>query len=399
MAVDAFKGVFREDSWATPLLAMSVITLCSLLLYTVICFCFWIKPSSSRKSSLLPWLQIPFLFGLICLASISIVAAVPLNDGSCRMLFIGPGVAYALLAAGLLSRIIQHTMRAHVFLQWLLIFFVVLNQLVISIAYVLRSARKICVLTIHDQLFMMLYPALLIGVVLLLVYRTARSTRSQWKSRQAIHVGLAATFSGAFAGCWLGAACVLGDALLSSCIGFGCLVTCVIVSLIALIPRQDRIDSNDDSIYSQKEEVIYHEERDTKDMHKIMEYESRSSEKLNMNDPEIIIVPITTDGQTIPDIALQAINKARNSQYHLNYGGNRRSRDYADGSRHHHHHQGGHQRSPHRWHNKLRTDMSIGRRTNKTLRSRKDITGRGTTRNNPADKIHRTPYNHRGWLY
>lgn len=239
----------------------------------------------NRKSSLLPWLQIPFLFGLICLASISIVAAVPLNDGSCRMLFIAPGVAYALLAAGLLSRIIQHTMRANIFLQWLLIFFVVLNQLVISIAYLLRSTRKICILTVHDQLLMMLYPALLIAVVLLLVYRTARSTRSQWKSRQAIHVGLAATFSGAFAGCWLGAACVLGDGLLSSCIGFGCLITSVIVSLIALIPRQDRVDSSGNSIYSEKEEVIYQEY--PKVMPKMMDYESgsRSSEKLNMNDP------------------------------------------------------------------------------------------------------------------
>lgn len=115
---------------------------------------------------------------------------------------------------------------------------------------------------------------------------------------------------------------------------------------------------------------------------------------------EIIIVPITSDGQTIPDIALQAINKARNSQYHLNYGGNRRSRDHEDGDRHHHHHhQRGHQRSPYRWHNKLRSDMSISRRTNKTLRSRKEIANRGLDRNNPADKLHRTPYNHRGWLY
>lgn len=241
-----------------------------------------------RRSSLLPWLQIPFLIGLICLASISIVAAVPLNDGSCRMLFIGPGVGYALLAAGLLSRIIQHTMRAHVFLHWLLIFFVVLNQFVISIAYLLRSTRKSCNLTVHDQLLMMLYPALLVGVILLLVYRTARRTRSQWKSRQAIHVGLAATFAGAFAGCWLGAACVLGDALLSSCIGFGCLTTSVIISLIALIPRQERIDSNDDSIYSEKEDAVYREERNPKDMHGAMDYmepASRSSEKQILSDP------------------------------------------------------------------------------------------------------------------
>lgn len=241
-----------------------------------------------RRSSLLPWLQIPFLIGLMCLASIAIVAAVPLNDGSCRTLFIGPGVGYALLAAGLLSRIIQHTMRAHVFLHWLLIFFVVLNQFVISIAYLFRSTRKTCSLTVHDQLLMMLYPALLIGVILLLVYRTTRRTRSQWKSRQAIHVGLAATFGGAFAGCWLGAACVLGDALLSSCIGFGCLTTSVIVSLIALIPKQERIDGTDDSIYSEKEDAVYHRERNSKDMHVVTEYMepvSRSSEKQILSDP------------------------------------------------------------------------------------------------------------------
>lgn len=96
-----------------------------------------------------------------------------------------------------------------------------------------------CYLNIHDQLLVMLYPGLLIAVVLLLVYRTARRTRSEWKSREAIHIGLAATFAGAFAGCWLGAASVLGDALLSSCLGYGCLATVVVVSLISLIPRQE----------------------------------------------------------------------------------------------------------------------------------------------------------------
>ena len=119
---------------------------------------------------------------------------------------------------------------------------------------------------------------------------------------------------------------------------------------------------------------------------------------------EIIIVPITPDGQAIPDIALQAINKARSGQYHHHHFGNRRSRDHVDGGRGHHHHhhpqqQGGQQRSPHRWHNKLRPEMTSSRKTNKTLRSRKEGGNRGSTRNGPADKVHRTPYNHRGWLY
>lgn len=215
---------------------------------------------------MLPWLQMPFLLGLIWLASTSIVAAVPLNDASCRMLFLGPGVGYVLLAAGLLSRIIQHTMRAHIVLHWLLIFFIVLNQMVISVAYLLRTTRRTCQLTVHDQLLMMLYPALLVGVLLLMVYRTARRTRSRWKSREAIHVGLATTFSGAFAGCWLGAACVLGDSLLSSCLGFGCLVTVVVVSIISLIPKQEQMDSMSESSNSVKEEEVYYEEREPQDM-------------------------------------------------------------------------------------------------------------------------------------
>ena len=358
----------------------------------------------------------PFLLGLIFLSATSIVAAVPLNDGSCRMLFLGPGIGYVLITAGLLSRIIQHTMRAHIVLHWLLIFFVVLNQMVISVAYLLRTTRRSCQLTVHDQLLMMLYPALLIGVVLLLVYRTARRTRSQWKSREAIHVGLATTFSGAFAGCWLGAACVLGDALLSSCLGFGCLASAVIVSLISLIPRQERMEPNDESIFSDKEE-IYNDGDPHQGMRKFGDYfESRGPEKpiiepgaallisLHLNlfittevfvIIEIIIVPITPDGQALPDIALQAI-KARNQQchHHLQQGG-RRSHD--GGGRHHHHHHH-HQQRPHRWHNKLRTsDMTVGRRI-KTLRSRKETTSRGLARN-ASEKVHRTPYNHRGWLY
>lgn len=73
MSTNAFKGVFREESWAAPLLGklrnssldffssgkllprcflsplilvMSVMVLCALLLYTVICFCSWIKPTA-----------------------------------------------------------------------------------------------------------------------------------------------------------------------------------------------------------------------------------------------------------------------------------------------------------------------------------------------------------------
>lgn len=209
----------------------------------------------------MPWLQMPFLLGLMWLASISIVAAVPLNDAACRMLFVGPSIGYVVLLASLLSRIIQRTMRANVILHWLLVFFVVLNQMVISITYLLRSTRKNCTLTVHDQLLMMLYPALLIGVVLLLVYRTTRRTRSHWKTRQAIHIGLATTFSGAFAGCWLGAACILGDVFLSSCIGFGCLATVVVVSLILFIPKEEPMDFNSDSIRLRKGDH-YDEERE-----------------------------------------------------------------------------------------------------------------------------------------
>jgi len=182
----------------------------------------------------------PFLLGLMGLASISIVSAVPFSDASCRTLFLGPGLGYVLLAAGLMSRIVQLTTHAHVVLQWLLLFFVVLNQVVISVAYLFRSTQKTCHLIVNDQLLMMLYPGLLVAVVMLLVYRAARRTRSRWKSRESIHIGLAATFSGAFGGCWLGAAAVLGDSLLPTCLGYGSLTTVVVVSLISLIPRHER---------------------------------------------------------------------------------------------------------------------------------------------------------------
>ena len=99
-----------------------------------------------------------------------------------------------------------------------------------------------CRLDINDQLFVLLYPGLLIGVVLLLVYRTARKSNSSWKSRQAVYIGLAATFSGAIAGCWIGAAAMLSDDLLPSCLGFGCLSTAIIVSMIALVPKSTAPD-------------------------------------------------------------------------------------------------------------------------------------------------------------
>ena len=40
------KGVFRDDAWATPLLAAAISTLCAYLLYTVLRFCSWLKPTN-----------------------------------------------------------------------------------------------------------------------------------------------------------------------------------------------------------------------------------------------------------------------------------------------------------------------------------------------------------------
>lgn len=109
---------------------------------------------------------------------------------------------------------------------------------------------------------------------------------------------------------------------------------------------------------------------------------------------EIIIVPITSDGQVLPDIALQAL-KARNSHHHYHHE-SRKSREHGEFGRSHHHHQHEGKR-PHRWHNKLRSDMAGSRRI-KTHRSRKEATV-GSHSRKVDEKIHRTPYNHRGWLY
>lgn len=193
----------------------------------------------------------------MCLASTAIVAAVPFSDASCRLLFIGPGVSYVLLVGGLMSRINQQSIRTHVALQWLLMFFVVLNQVVISAAYLAHTSKKACRATVNDQLLMMLYPGLLVAVVLLLVYRTSRRTKSDWKSKEAVHVGLAATFTGAFAACWLSAAAVLGDALLSPCMGYGCLATAVVISLISLVPRQERTDFHVDGFYKKNSALVH----------------------------------------------------------------------------------------------------------------------------------------------
>lgn len=108
-------------------------------------------------------------------------------------------------------------------------------------------------------------------------------------------------------------------------------------------------------------------------------------------------MPITPDGHVLPDIALQAI-KARNGHHHHHHHqhGGRKSREQGDFVRsHHHHHQDKHR--PHRWHNKIRTDIAGSRRI-KSQRWRKEGTLRGPSRK-VEEKTHRTPYNHRGWLY
>lgn len=179
----------------------------------------------------------PLLLGLMLLTGSGITAAAPLNDASCRLLFLGPSSGYVLVSAGLLSRVIQYVFRPHVFLQWLLFFFVALNQGVISVAYMAQSGW--CRLTVQHQLIMLLYPSMLVSAVLVLVFKTVRRRHSKAKPREIIHVGLAATFSGAIGACWIGAATVLTNQMLSACLGYGCLATVVIQSLILFLPRKD----------------------------------------------------------------------------------------------------------------------------------------------------------------
>ena len=143
---------------------------------------------------------------------------------------------FNIISIGLLSRVVQLLVNGHVLLQWLLLFFVILNQLVIGLSYMMHVTN--CQLNINDQLLMLLYPGLLIGVVLLMIYRTVRSPSScRWKTQQSVYVGLAASFSGAIAGCWVGAGTMVSDDLLPCCLGFGCLATAIVVPLIVLVPN------------------------------------------------------------------------------------------------------------------------------------------------------------------
>ena len=184
------------------------------------------------------------MLGLMLLTGVGIAAAVPLNDASCRLLLLGPSFGYTLVSAGLLTRIIQHLFQPHVFLQWLLFCFVALNQCVIGVTYILRTDE--CLLTVQQQLLMLIYAGVLVAVVLILVFRTARRRSRKKKLHELIYIGLAASFSGAIGGCWIGAATVLTDELLPSCLGYGCLLTVVVLSMILFIPRKDVFD---DGVY------------------------------------------------------------------------------------------------------------------------------------------------------
>ena len=197
----------------------------------------------------MPWLEMPLLIGLMLLTGSAIGAAAPLNDASCRLLFLGPSFGYVLVSAGLLNRVIQFVFQPHVFLQWLLFFFVALNQGVIGDAYIIHSG--VCLLTVQHQLLMSLYPAMLVSAVLVLIFKTVRNRRVKTKNRDVVHVGLAASFGGAIAACWIGAATVLTDEMLAACLGYGCLATVIIQSLILFLPRKDVFD---DAVYNAKAE-------------------------------------------------------------------------------------------------------------------------------------------------
>ncbi|CAH1179424.1 unnamed protein product [Phaedon cochleariae] len=264
---EKIAGVFRNEVWVIPVLALSAITMLLIAGFEVFVLCKAWRTTPSRRHLFLGQM---LLLGLFSCAGLAAVLAVSPTQLTCALVRFGMGVAYAIVFASLLVKcVFLISLNGGVYLpapyQGLLLLFAILIQVAIGVQWLLTSPPLVdniaietvvapnkhrllvtaedvgspaliplCRTPYTDMLLSLIYVIFLILFVTVLAVKS-RGIRDNY--REATYIGLSV-------GCciptwliWTMSGLLVNERHRDACIAFGLVISSVMVFLIMFMPK------------------------------------------------------------------------------------------------------------------------------------------------------------------
>lgn len=264
---DKIGGVFRNEVWVVPVLALSAITMVLIAGFEIFVLCKAWRTIPSRRHLFLGQM---LLLGLFSCAGLASVFAASPTQLTCALMRFGTGVAYAIVFASLLVKcVFLISLNGGVYLpapyQGLLLLFAILIQVAIGVQWLLTSPPIVDAVTVehvvHQTRNRLLVTAAdisttqviplcrtpyvdmllsLIYVIFLIIFVTVLAVKSRGirdNYREATYIGLSVGCSIPTWLIWTISGLIVNERHRDACIAFGLVITSIMVFLIMFMPK------------------------------------------------------------------------------------------------------------------------------------------------------------------
>ncbi|XP_056629721.1 uncharacterized protein LOC130440517 isoform X1 [Diorhabda sublineata] len=267
VGTEKLVGVFRNEVWVIPVLALSAITMVLILGFEVFVLCKAWRTTPSRRHLFLGQM---LLLGLFCCAGLSAVFAASPTQVTCAIVRFGTGVAYTIVFASLLVKcVFLISLNGGVYLpapyQGLLLLFAILIQVAIGVQWlvtnppfvddvavdtIINQNKYKLLLTVEDINTPVIIPLCrtayidmllsLIYVTFLILFVTVLAVKSRGirdNYREATYIALSVGCSIPTWLIWTVSGLLVNERHKDACIAFGLVTSSVIIFLIMFMPK------------------------------------------------------------------------------------------------------------------------------------------------------------------
>ncbi|XP_018567288.1 uncharacterized protein LOC108907928 isoform X2 [Anoplophora glabripennis] len=267
LETEKLAGVFRNEVWVIPVLALSAITMLLIACFEVFVLCKAWRTTPSRRHLFLGQM---LLLGLFSCAGLAAVLAASPTQLTCAVVRFGTGVAYAIVFASLLVKcVFLISLNGGVYLpapyQGLLLLFAILIQVAIGVQWLLTSPPAVDNITIENAVTQNKHKLLvtaediasptvvalcrtpyidillsLIYVIFLILFVTVLAVKSRGirdNYREATYIGLSVGCSIPTWLVWTTSGLIINERHRDACIAFGLVISSVMVFLIMFMPK------------------------------------------------------------------------------------------------------------------------------------------------------------------
>ncbi|XP_057672796.1 uncharacterized protein LOC130904190 isoform X2 [Diorhabda carinulata] len=267
VGTEKLVGVFRNEVWVIPVLALSAITMVLILGFEVFVLCKAWRTTPSRRHLFLGQM---LLLGLFCCAGLSAVFAASPTQVTCAIVRFGTGVAYTIVFASLLVKcVFLISLNGGVYLpapyQGLLLLFAILIQVAIGVQWlvtnppfvddvavdmIINKNKYKLLLTVEDINTPVIIPLCrtayidmllsLIYVTFLILFVTVLAVKSRGirdNYREATYIALSVGCSIPTWLIWTVSGLLVNERHKDACIAFGLVTSSVIIFLIMFMPK------------------------------------------------------------------------------------------------------------------------------------------------------------------